>query len=146
MGLEVGDIYRAIQLMLAPVYVNDFVDAGRVKRVTMQADTGFRNGPESLAHFYTPSPNATDARTGTPEMVPLSNVVHSPWEVAPPSLTRYNGYAAGEIVGNQPPGHSSGEAMEAMPRIVEDDLPAGSSEERRVGKGWVSTCRSRWPA
>src|SRR3546814_4809004 len=44
MGLEVGDIYRAIQLMLAPVYVNDFVDAGRVKRVTMQADTGFRNG------------------------------------------------------------------------------------------------------
>src|SRR3546814_8016409 len=91
----------------------------------MQADTGFRNGPESLAHFYTPSPNATDARTGTPEMVPLSNVVNSHCEVAPPSLTRYNGYAAVEIVGNQAPGHSSGEAMEAMQRIVEEDLPEG---------------------
>src|SRR3546814_20344521 len=75
MGLEVGDIYRAIQLMLAPVYVNDFVDAGRVKRVTMQADTGFRNGPESLAHFYTPSPTAVDARTGPSQMAPLSNLV-----------------------------------------------------------------------
>src|SRR5690606_20238222 len=29
MGLSVGDIYRSIQLMLAPVYVNDFVDGGR---------------------------------------------------------------------------------------------------------------------
>ncbi|MEP6632987.1 MAG: efflux RND transporter permease subunit, partial [Luteimonas sp.] len=37
MGLSVSDIYSAIQLMLARVYVNDFVDQGRVKRVTMQA-------------------------------------------------------------------------------------------------------------
>jgi multidrug efflux pump len=125
MGLSVGDVYRAIQLMLAPVYVNDFVDDGRVKRVTMQADTGFRNGPESLAHFYTPSPRAVDARTGNPEMVPLSNVVKSRWVVAPPSLTRYNGYAAVEVVGSQAPGHSSGEAMGAMQKIVEDDLPDG---------------------
>src|SRR6185437_7174103 len=48
MGLSVGDIYTAIQLMLAPVYVNDFSYAGRVKRVIMQADAAFRSGPESL--------------------------------------------------------------------------------------------------
>jgi multidrug efflux pump len=125
MGLSVGDIYSAIQLMLAPVYVNDFVDAGRVKRVTMQADTGFRDGPQSLAHFYTKSPNAIDPRTGTAQMVPLSNVVKSQWVVAPPSLTRYNGYAAVEVVGSQAPGHSSGEAMDAMQQIVEQDLPEG---------------------
>ena len=125
MGLSVGDIYRSIQLMLAPVYVNDFVDAGRVKRVTMQAETGFRNGPESLARFYTPSPLAVDPRTGTAQMVPLSNVVSTQWTVAPPSLTRYNGYAAVEVVGSQAPGHSSGEAMDIMQQIVEDDLPEG---------------------
>ncbi|HTM69935.1 MAG TPA: efflux RND transporter permease subunit, partial [Luteimonas sp.] len=55
MGLSVGDIYSAIQLMLAPVYVNDCVQGGRVKRVTMQADAQFRTGEESLAHFYTPA-------------------------------------------------------------------------------------------
>ena len=56
MGLSVGDIYSAIQLMLAPVYVNDFVQGGRVKRVHMQADAAYRTGADSLSHFYTPSP------------------------------------------------------------------------------------------
>jgi multidrug efflux pump len=58
MGLDVGDIYSAIQVMLAPVYVNDFVQGGRVKRVQMQADAAYRTGAESLSHFYTP----TDAK------------------------------------------------------------------------------------
>src|SRR3546814_5570087 len=48
MGLSVTDIYNAISLLLAPMYVNDFTDGGRVKRVTMQADTEFRTGPDSL--------------------------------------------------------------------------------------------------
>ncbi|TBR08704.1 MAG: efflux RND transporter permease subunit, partial [Lysobacter sp.] len=130
MGLSVGDIYSAIQLMLAPVYVNDFVQGGRVKRVTMQADAPYRTGPESLDHFYTPAAGAsaaasTGATNGMPTMVPLSNVVHATWTVAPPSLTRYNGFAAVEIVGSQAPGKSSGEAMKAMQDIVEKDLPPG---------------------
>jgi len=130
MGLSVGDIYSAIQLMLAPVYVNDFTDGGRVKRVTMRADAGFRDSAESLSKFYTPSPRgATEG--GTPVMVPLSNVVDTRWEVAAPSLTRYNGYAAVEIVGNQAPGHSSGEAMQAMETIVEEQLPEG------IGYDWT---------
>ncbi len=124
MGLSVGDIYSAIQLMLAPVYVNDFVQGGRVKRVTMQADAQFRTGEESLAHFYTPAEGSAGTN-GVPRMIPLSNVVDSEWTVASPSLTRYNGFAAVEIVGSQAPGRSSGEAMDAMQRIVENDLPQG---------------------
>jgi multidrug efflux pump len=123
MGLSVGDIYSAIQLMLAPVYVNDFLQGGRVKRVTMQADAPFRTGPESLGHFYTPA-QATDA-AGVPTMIPLANVVHAKWDVASPSLTRYNGFAAVEITGQQAPGHSSGEAMKAVEKIIEQDLPPG---------------------
>ncbi len=123
MGLQVSDIYSAIQLMLAPVYVNDFVDEGRIKRVTMQADTAYRTGPESLSRFFTPSPN-TNA-SGGDAMIPLSNVVKASWITGPPSLTRYNGYAAAEVVGSQAPGHSSGEAMDVMQQIVEDDLPEG---------------------
>ncbi|MDR0183864.1 efflux RND transporter permease subunit [Lysobacter arvi] len=125
MGLSVGDIYSAIQLMLAPVYVNDFVDQGRVKRVTMQADAPYRTGPESLARFYTPSPLTQPAEGEAASMVPLSNIVRNRWITASPSLTRYNGYAAVEIVGSQAPGHSSGEAMTAMQNIVENDLPQG---------------------
>jgi multidrug efflux pump len=124
MGLSVNDIYNAIGLMLAPVYVNDFTDAGRVKRVTMQADRDYRTGPESLSRFYTPAPG-TNADGSGGGMIPISNVVQSHWTTAPPSLSRYNGYAAVEIVGSQAPGHSSGEAMAAMQQIVENDLPEG---------------------
>ncbi|PNS08158.1 multidrug efflux RND transporter permease subunit [Solilutibacter silvestris] len=123
MGLSVGDIYSSIQLMLAPVYVNDFIQGGRVKRVNMQADAPYRTGPESLQSFYTPS-TQTDA-AGVPLMIPLSNVVHAKWEMASPSLTRYNGFAAVEVVGQQSPGHSSGDAMKAMETIVNKDLPQG---------------------
>ena len=123
MGLSVTDIYSAIQLMLAPVYVNDFVNNGRVKRVTMQADAAFRAGPESFSHFFTPSPGASSTGNGN-AMIPLSTVVKSNWIVGSPSLTRYNGYSAVDIVGSQAPGHSSGEAMDAMQKIV-DGLPQG---------------------
>jgi multidrug efflux pump len=129
MGLSVGDIYSAIQLMLAPVYVNDFVQGGRVKRVTMQADAQYRTGVESLSHFYTPangaSANAGTSDGGVARMIPLSNIVDAKWTVAAPSLTRYNGFAAVEIVGSQAPGRSSGEAMDAMQKIVDEDLPQG---------------------
>jgi multidrug efflux pump len=123
MGLSVGDIYNAIGLMLAPVYVNDFAYGGRVKRVIMQADAPYRMGPDALQHVFTPSTQTNP--NGTPAMIPLSNVVHSNWIVASPSLTRYNGYSAVEIVGSPSPGHASGEAMNEMEKIVNDDLPKG---------------------
>lgn len=124
MGLSVTDIYSAIQLMLAPVYVNDFFYEGRIKRVNVRADDAFRTGPESLRSFYTPSSTATDT-DGQPAMIPLSNIIKSEWIYASPALNRYNGYSAVNIVGNSAPGKSSGQAMTAMEEIVRDELPPG---------------------
>src|SRR5204863_442404 len=52
MGLSASDVYTALQLMLAPVYANDFVYQGRVLRVLLQADSPWRMTPEALGHFY----------------------------------------------------------------------------------------------
>jgi multidrug efflux pump len=123
LGLSVSDIYQAIQLTLAPVYVNDFAYGGRVKRVLMQADQPYRMGPDALQHIYTPS-NQTDA-DGTPQMIPVSSVVDAKWTLASPALARYNGYSAVEIVGNAAEGFSTGQAMAEMEKIVNDDLPSG---------------------
>jgi len=121
MGLSASDVYAALQLMLAPVYANDFVYQGRVLRVLLQADAPWRMTPESLGHFYV-------AGTGG-NMIPLANVVHADWVVGPPSLTRFNGYAAVEITGNNAPGRSSGEAMQAMQNIVGAQLPRGIAND-----------------
>jgi len=117
MGLQVSDIYNAISLMLAPVYANDFFYEGRIKRVNLRADAPFRTGAESLASFYTPSAGGG--------MIPLNTVVDADWTTGPPSLSRYQGYGAINIVGSPAPGHSSGEAMKMMEEIVQNDLPAG---------------------
>ncbi|HEY4212062.1 MAG TPA: multidrug efflux RND transporter permease subunit [Steroidobacteraceae bacterium] len=117
MGLSVSDVYTAIQLMLAPVYANDFVYEGRVLRVLLQADAPYRMNAEALSHYY--------VITNAGAAVPLSNVVQTDWVVAPPSLTRYNGFPAVEVTGSNSPSRSSGEAMKEMERIVTQDLPRG---------------------
>jgi multidrug efflux pump len=122
MGVGVSDVYSAIQLMLAPVYVNDFFYEGRVRRVMMQADAPFRMTPDAFDNFYLPSTLDGD---GTDRMIPLSSVVRSEWEVAAPTLSRFNGYPAVQVTGESAPGFSSGEAMTAMERIVREDLPGG---------------------
>src|SRR5438270_3722847 len=116
MGLSASDVYTALQLMLAPVYANDFVYQGRVLRVLLQADSPWRMTPEALGHFYV---------AGAGGMIPLANVVRAVWMVGAPSLTRYNGYPAVEITGANASGHSSGEAMQAMQTIIDRELPRG---------------------
>ena len=132
MGLAISDVYTAVQLMLAPVYVNDFLFEGRVLRVTMQADAPFRMNEDSLQRFYLPA--GTTAATNSfafagdnssDAMVPLSSVLRSKWTVAAPSQARFNGFPAVQLSGGAHPGKSTGEAMAEMERIVKNDLPPG---------------------
>jgi multidrug efflux pump len=132
MGLAISDVYSAVQLMLAPVYVNDFLYQGRVLRVTMQADAPFRMSDESLRRFYLPAGAAAGTNAfaiagdnANDSMVPLSSLLRSTWTVAPPSQARFNGFPAVNINGSPAPGKSSGEAMREMERIVHSDLPPG---------------------
>jgi multidrug efflux pump len=139
LGLSVSDVYSAIQLMLAPVYVNNFIYEDRVKRVMVQADAAYRMDTDALSHIYTPSSLSTGTTSSTSasstsstsspygpyNMIPLSSVVHSTWNMASPSLTRYNGYPAIEIVGDSNKGYSTGQAMATLQGIVSNDLPHG---------------------
>ena len=117
LGLSVSDVFTDVQLMLAPVYANDFLYQGRVLRVLLQADAPYRMTPEALSHFYLP--NAHNA------MIPLSNFVKPSWTIADPALTRYNGYPAVEITGSNASNRSSGEAMARMQQIVAQNTPHG---------------------
>ena len=152
MGLSLTDVYNAIQMELAPYYVNQFTYGGRVKRVYLQADAPYRMGLDAFQHIYTPSgissastgaastssdttntsgyltqvnPSATNTSLSPYNMVPLSSVVKTHWDLGPVALPRYNGYSAIEIVGNPAPGYSTGQAMQALQHIVDTALPSG---------------------
>ena len=149
MGLSLTDVYSALQLLLAPNYINQFTYGGRIKRVYMQADAPYRMGLDALQHIYTPSGISSAASTTTNasgyltqvnpsvsnnsispyNMVPLSSVVKAEWGMGPVSLPRYNGYSAVEIVGNSAPGYSTGQAMQALQNIIDKDLPGGFASD-----------------
>ncbi|HYK25629.1 MAG TPA: efflux RND transporter permease subunit, partial [Steroidobacteraceae bacterium] len=79
-------------------------------------------------------PFTSSGSAGTPSisnMIPLSSVVHTSWEVSSPSLTRYDGYSAIEFTGANSLGHSSGQAMQEMQRLVGQYLPNG------IGFDWA---------
>ncbi len=121
MGLSVSDVYSAIKLMLAPVFVNDFYSNGRVLRVEMQADAPFRLNPAAIGDFY--------SKSSTGAMVPLSSVVSTHWALAPPGLDRYNGAGSIALTGTAAPGYSSGDAIAAMQELVARNLPTSFGYE-----------------
>jgi multidrug efflux pump len=148
MGLSLSDVYATIQTELAPSFINQFTYGGRVKRVYIQADAPYRMGLEAFSHLYTPSgvtsaaAASAPAATGTAgvapvdpsvnntaispyNMVPLSSVVKTNWDIGPLVLPRYNGYSAIEIVGNPAAGYSTGQAIKALQKIVDERLPTG---------------------
>ena len=121
MGLSVPDVYNAIKLMLAPVFVNDFYSGGRVLRVEMQADAQFRLNPAAIGDFY--------SRSAAGTMVPLTSVVSTHWSLAAPELDRYNGAGSIAITGTAAPGYSSGDAISAMQDLVAKYLPTSFGYE-----------------
>src|SRR3546814_18667767 len=52
LGLDLSAINSAISGAWGSAYVNDFLDRGRTKRDSHQADEQFGQVPEALAHFY----------------------------------------------------------------------------------------------
>jgi multidrug efflux pump len=154
MGLSLSDVYQAIQLQLAPNYIDQFTYGGRVKRVYVQADAPFRGGIEAFQHIYTPSgvssaptstassasqvansyltqinPSVSNSSISPYNMVPLSSVVKTNWGVGPQALPRYNGYSAVEIVGGAAPGYSTGQAMQVLQNIINKSLPPGFASD-----------------
>lgn len=100
--------------------MNDFIDRGRVKKVYVQGDAGFRMQPDDLGRWY--------VRNSDDEMVPFSAFATGHWTFGSPRLERYNGSSAVEIQGQPATGVSSGDAMNTIDQLV-SQLPAGFSHE-----------------
>jgi hydrophobe/amphiphile efflux-1 (HAE1) family protein len=132
LGIPITSIHNTIAAAFGGAYVNDFIQAGRVKRVYVQADTPYRMLPKDLEKLY--------VRNTAGKMVPFSSFASGHWSSGSPRLERYNGFPALNIWGAPAPGKSSGEAMQAMEEIVAK-LPQGigfewsalSYQERMAG-------------
>jgi len=119
MGLSIGDVYTTISAYLGSSYVNDFTKYGRSFRVVTQADTNFRKNIDDLSQLYVKNNKGT--------AVPLSTVVSYNITENAAIINHYNLFRSIEINGSAKPGHSSGEALQALREVAAQTLPPGYS-------------------
>lgn len=122
LGVPISSINTTISAAFGSAYVNDFIQAGRVKRVYIQADSAYRMLPEDINKLY--------VRNNTGGMVPFSAFASGHWTTGSPQLERYNAFPSINIQGEAAPGYSSGEAMQVMEEMVAK-LPQG------IGFDWT---------
>lgn len=120
LGISFADIGNVLSTAVGSAYVNDFPNQGRMQRVVVQAEGDQRSQVEDLLKI--------NVRNNLDKMVPLSAFVQARWIQGASQLTRYNGYPAISISGEAAPGHSTGEAMIEIQRLVAQ-LPAGMGME-----------------
>jgi HAE1 family hydrophobic/amphiphilic exporter-1 len=125
LGVQISDIFNALQTTLGGYYVNDFNLFGRTWQVNVQAETPYRRSIEDIYQIY--------VRNSDGGMVPLRALASARLELGPQLLIRYNNYRAAIVNGSPAPGYSSGAALAAMERISEQVLPAG------FGYEWTGT-------
>jgi multidrug efflux pump len=115
-GVSFADINSTIATNLGSNYVNDFPNAGRLQRVTVQADADKRKQTSDLLKL-----NVRNANGG---MVPISAFASVKWTMGPTQVVGYNGYPSIRIGGETKPGYSSGDAIGEMERLAAQ-LPQG---------------------
>ncbi len=100
------------------IYVNDFIDAGQVKKVFFQSADPFRMLPENTNYWH--------VRNNQGQMMPFSSFSTTPWKYNSPRLERYNGFPSMKIQGQSAPTKSTGDALALMQELAKK-LPNGIS-------------------
>lgn len=115
-GVSFADINATIATNLGSNYVNDFPNAGRLQRVTVQADAAKRMQTADLLNLY--------VRNANGGMVPISAFATVKWSMGPTQVVGYDGYPSVRLSGETKPGYSSGDAIKEMERLA-TQLPTG---------------------
>ncbi len=116
-GVSVDDVYGTLQALLGSLYVNDFVEQGRIFQVLLSTDSPYRDEPSDIGKIY--------VRNKTGEMVPLSNLVTTEYRGGPSIVSRFNGFPSVQITGEPEEGVSTGEAIAEIERLAAETLPPG---------------------
>lgn len=132
LGLDIADVNQTLSVGWGSLYVNDFLDKGRVKKVYLQGDAKFRMMEDDFAKWY--------VKNDQDKMVAMSRFSQGKWQVGSPKLERFSGVSSANIQGQAVAGVSSGQAILEMEKLIKE-LPEGidyawsgiSYEEKQLG-------------
>jgi hydrophobe/amphiphile efflux-1 (HAE1) family protein len=121
LGLNISDVFTALQATLGGIYVNNFNLYGRTWQVNVQGEASDRGDISDIWQIY--------VRNATGDMVPIRSIASLKIVTGPQVITRYNNYRSVTVNGSPAAGVSSGTALAAMTDISSNTLPAGYSFE-----------------
>lgn len=128
-GVILADVLNTMQAFIGSEYATNFIRFGQLYRVMIQSSPEFRSRPEDLMRLF--------VKNKTGEMVPVSAFLKIEKVYGPEQVTRYNMYPSAMINGEQNPGYSSGQAIEAVKQLAKEKLPAG------FGYDWAGSSRDQ---
>src|SRR5207237_5831332 len=120
MGVQLTDVFDALQAYLGSFYVNDFNRFGRTWQVNIQADAPFRVDAETIKQLK--------VRNADGDVVPLGAVAEVQDSAGPVQISRYNMFPAAAINGASLPGVSTGDVLATMEKLAEE-LPRNMTTE-----------------
>jgi len=121
LGVNVQDVFNALQIYIGSSYVNDFNLFGRTFRVTAQARDEDRQYIRDVLKIR--------VRNSNGDTVPLGSFTTVDNIAGPYRVPRYNLYPAAEIDGAAAPGYSQGQAIALMDQLAAQTLPEGFATE-----------------
>jgi hydrophobe/amphiphile efflux-1 (HAE1) family protein len=121
LGVNVPDVFNALQVYIGSLYVNDFNLFGRTFRVTAQARDEDRQNVADVLKIR--------VRNANGDTVPLGSFTTVDSISGPYRVPRYNLYPAAELDGAASPGYSQGQAIAIMDKLAAETLPEGFATE-----------------
>jgi multidrug efflux pump subunit AcrB len=121
MGVQVSDVFSALQVYLGSFYVNNFNEFGRTWQVNIQAAPRFRYEVADIKRLQ--------VRNNQNQMVRLGSLLQVRDTGGPVMVLRYNMYSAAAINGDAGMQTSSGEAVSMMQELADSELPRSMASE-----------------
>jgi len=132
LGLNMNDVFTALQSTLGGFFVNNFNLYGRTWQVNIEGEAKNRRDLDDIWQIHVRSKNG--------EMVPMRSIANIRFVVGPQVITRYNNRRSITINGSPAPGGSSGAALAAMQDVSDKTLPPG------YGFEWTGTAYQEYEA
>jgi hydrophobe/amphiphile efflux-1 (HAE1) family protein len=121
LGINVPDVFAALQVYIGSAYVNDFNLFGKTFRVTAQADAPYRVSPSDILKIR--------VRNNSGNTVPLGSFTTIRNIAGPYRVAHHNLYQAAELDGQPAAGYSQGQAIDIMRKLAAENLPDGFGYE-----------------
>ena len=133
LGVNLSDVFMALQVNFGGTSVNDFNRFGRTYKVMLQSDTTYRNEVEAAKFVF--------VRNNIGTMIPLDTLINPRVNTGASILSRFNSSRCITIQGNAAIGYSSGQALNAIEEVVRENAPTGfnidwsgqSRQEKKAG-------------